>query len=460
MTAKGKIWGGRFSEETDAIVNKINASIDFDKRLYKEDITGSIAHCKMLGLKGIIPDAEADLIIKALKEILGEIENNLIIFDGYEDIHGLVETLLIEKVGPVGKKLHTGRSRNDQIALDIRIFTKSAAQRAIDLIDELRRSFVRLADKNIDVVMPGYTHLQKAQPVLAAHHLLAYYEMFSRDRMRFVNCCNNADVMPLGSAALAGSTFNLNRNFVAEELGFSEISLNSMDAVSDRDFILDYMYSASVLMMHLSRLGEELILWSTNEFNYISISDKFCTGSSIMPQKKNPDLPELIRGKTGRVYGNLMGLLTTMKGLPLAYNKDMQEDKEPFFDTVDTIEICLEVTARLINEINFNRDKMTDAVNKGYLTATDLADYLTGKNLPFRDAHKIVGEMVIYAMKTSRELHELKLEEMKKFYQDIEYDIFSWLDPAETIKRRNIPGGTGPEIVKKRIKQLKTELNL
>ena len=460
MTAKGKLWGGRFSEETDDIVNRVNASIDFDKRLYKEDIIGSIAHCKMLGLKGIIPVTEADLIIKALKEILNDIENNKIAFDGYEDIHGLVETLLIGKIGPVGKKLHTGRSRNDQIALDVRIFVKSAALRAVDLIDELRRSFVRLADKNIDVIMPGYTHLQRAQPVLASHHLLAYYEMFSRDRLRFVNCCSNADTMPLGSAALAGSTFNLDRNFVAEELGFSEISLNSMDAVSDRDFVLDYLYSACVLMMHLSRLGEELILWSSNEFNYISISDKFCTGSSIMPQKKNPDLPELIRGKTGRVYGNLIGLFTTMKGLPLAYNKDMQEDKEPLFDTVDTIEICLEVASRLLDEIKFNRDKTADAVNKGYLTATDLADYLTKKNLPFRDAHKIVGEMVVYAIKTGRELQELNLEEMKQFYNNIENDIYSWLDPVKTIEKRNLPGGTAPETVKKRIEQLKAELNI
>jgi argininosuccinate lyase len=345
------------------------------------------------------------------------------------------------------------------VALDVRLYVRNVINRVVDLIKETQRALVDLAERNVDLIMPGYTHLQRAQPVLVAHHLLAYYEMLKRDHERFSESLGRTNILPLGSAALAGSTFDLDRNMVAEELGFDGISENSMDAVSDRDFVLDFLYSSSVLMMHLSRLSEELVIWSSQEFGFITISDAFCTGSSIMPQKKNPDMPELIRGKTGRVYGHLISLLTTMKGLPLAYNKDMQEDKEALFDAVDTVEICLEVMSRLLGDVTFNGKKLKEATEKGFLAATDLADYLVRKGITFREAHEIVGRMVLLAVDQGKELHDLTLDEMKGFAKKINKDVYKWLDPALTVNRRNIPGGTGPDMVKQSLNKARGELS-
>ena len=454
-----KVWGGRFQEETNALVNRFNASISFDRRLYSQDIEGSMAHCRMLAKQGIISDEDASEILEALGEIKRELDHGDFSFDeDYEDIHGLVEKALVGKTGALGEKLHTGRSRNDQVALDVRLYVRDVIHHVVDLIKETQLALVRLAEKDFDLIMPGYTHLQRAQPVLLAHHLLAYYEMLKRDRERFQDSLKRVNVLPLGSAALAGSTFNLDRQMVADELGFDDITQNSMDAVSDRDFVLEFLFDASVLMMHLSRLSEELIIWSSQEFGFVTISDAFCTGSSIMPQKKNPDMPELIRGKTGRLYGHLMSLLTTMKGLPLTYNKDMQEDKEALFDAVDTVEICLEVMSQLLGEISFNSDRLKAATEKGFLVATDLADYLVGKGMTFREAHEIVGKMVLFAMDREKELHDLTLDEMKGFARRIDKDVYEWLDPALSLKRRNIPGGTGPDLVKQSLNKALQEL--
>jgi argininosuccinate lyase len=454
-----KLWGGRFRGETDTLVNRFNASIGFDRRLYAEDIEGSVAHCRMLARQGIISDEDASSIQAALGQIQRELDRGEFSEDEeYEDIHSLVEKILIEKIGSVGEKLHTGRSRNDQVALDVRLYVRKATGRIIELIKETQVSLVNLAEKNFDLIMPGYTHLQRAQPVLTAHHLLAYYEMFKRDRERFLDGYKRLNILPLGSAALAGSTFDLNREMVAEELGFDGVALNSMDAVSDRDFVLEFLFGASLVSMHLSRLSEELVIWSTQEFGFISISDAFCTGSSIMPQKKNPDIAELIRGKTGRVYGHLMALLTVMKGLPLTYNKDMQEDKEALFDTADTLEACLHIMSRLIGEISFHGEQMNSAARKGYLVATDLADYFVTKGMPFRQAHEVVGRMVLFALEQNKELHELSLEEMKRFTMKIEEDVLDWLDPLSSVNRRNLPGGTGPERVKEAIARARKEL--
>jgi len=417
-----KVWGGRFREGTDEIVDRFNASIAFDRNLYSQDIAGSMAYCRMLAKQEIISQEEAKQIINALTEIKGEMDRGEFSFDeASEDIHGAVEKALVGKVGSLGEKLHTGRSRNDQVSL-------------------------------------GYTHLQRAQPVLLSHHLLAYNEMLKRDRQRFQENLKRVNIMPLGSAALAGSTFDLDRAMVAKELGFDEITKNSMDAVSDRDFVLEFLFASSALMMHMSRMSEEMVIWSSQEFGFINLPDALCTGSSIMPQKKNPDLPELVRGKTGRIYGHLIALLTTMKGLPLTYNKDMQEDKEALFDTVDTVELCLTVMTRLFEEISFDGERMREAVKKGYLAATDLADYLVGKGVTFRQAHETVGKIVLYAMDEKKELDQLDLEELKTFDEQIEKDVSEWLDPALCIKRREIHGGTGPKEVKKRLKEAKREI--
>jgi len=445
-----KVWGGRFKEGMDEVLERFNASLPFDRRLYAQDIEGSKAHCRMLAKQGIIAEDEASRMTEALSEIRKEIEQGGVSFHlAYEDIHTLVEKRLVEKVGPLGEKLHTGRSRNDQVALDTRMYVRDSSDRVISLIAEMQDALVSLAEKNLDVIAPGYTHLQRAQPVLLAHHLLAYYEMLKRDRERFLESRKRVNVLPLGSAALAGSTFNLDREMVARELGFEAVSSNSMDAVSDRDFVLEFLFASSVLMMHLSRLSEELVLWSTREFGFVNLPDGFCTGSSIMPQKKNPDLPELVRGKTGRVYGHLMALLTTMKGLPLSYNKDMQEDKEGLFDAVDTVEPCLAVMTRLLRKVAFNKEAMKMAVDEGYLAATDLADYLVTKGATFRQAHEVVGKLVLYALDRNRELGQLSLEEMKKFSDKIGRDVYEWLDPASCIDRRNLVGGTGRDAVKR-----------
>ena len=455
-----KVWGGRFRGETDALVNKFNASIGFDWRLYAQDIAGSMAHCRMLAKQEIISVDDLSLILKGLEEIKEELDKGQFSLDDYEDIHSLVEKVLVDKIGAVGEKLHTGRSRNDQVVLDVRLYERDALYRIVELIRETQIALVRLAEDNCDLMMPGYTHLQRAQPVLVAHHVLAYFEMLKRDSERFHECIKRVNVLPLGSAALAGSTFDLDREMVARELGFNRISENSMDAVSDRDFVLDFLFAASTLMMHLSRLSEELVIWSSQEFGFISISEAFCTGSSIMPQKKNPDLPELIRGKTGRVYGHLISLLTTMKGLPLTYNKDMQEDKEALFDAVDTVESCLNVIRKLLGEISFNGEKLKKSAEKGFLVATDLADYLVGKGTTFREAHEIVGNMVLFALEQGRELHELTLNEMHRFTGQIKQDVYEWLEPASSLEKRNMPGGTGPEVVRKSIDKAKQELKL
>ena len=456
-----KVWGGRFQEETDALVHKFNSSISFDRRLCTHDIEGSKAHCRMLAAQKIITDEEASQILEALEEIGKEMERADFSFDeGYEDIHSLVEKALVEKIGVVGEKLHTGRSRNDQVSLDVRLYVRDTSNRVVELIKETQRALVSLAEKNFDLMMPGYTHLQRAQPVLLAHHLLAFYEMLKRDRARLQESLKRVNILPLGSAALAGSTFNLDREMVAKELGFDAISENSMDAVSDRDFVLEFLFVASVLMMHLSRLSEELVIWSSQEFGFVSIPDAFCTGSSIMPQKKNPDVPELIRGKTGRVYGHLISLLTTMKGLPLTYNKDMQEDKEALFDAADTVEICLMVMSRLLGAVSFNGERLKRATETGFLVATDLADYLVQKGMTFREAHGVVGKMVLFVTEKAKELGDLTLDEMKGFAGLIDKDVYEWLDPASCLNKRNIPGGTGPDVVKKSIYKAKEELKV
>jgi len=454
-----KVWGGRFRQSLDEILDRFNASLSFDKRLYAQDIAGSMAHCRMLARQGILSEEEASQIINALAEIKREMDKGDFQFDeGHEDIHTLVEKTLIDKVGAVGEKVHTGRSRNDQVSLDMRLYVREAIERVISLITEMQKTLLTVAEKNLDVLMPGYTHLQRAQPVLLSHHLLAYYEMLKRDRERFKENLKRVNILPLGSAALAGATFNLDREMVANELAFEAVTDNSMDAVSDRDFVLEFLFSASLLMMHLSRLSEELILWSTREFNFVTLPDAFCTGSSIMPQKKNPDLPELTRGKTGRVYGNLMALLTTMKGLPLTYNKDMQEDKEALFDTVDTVEPCLVLLNRLLKEMSFNEEAMKKAADEGYLVATDLADYLVGKGVTFRQAHEIVGKMVLFALDQKKELKDLTLKEMKGFSRQIGKDVYGWLEPKASVQRRSLRGGTGTDAVKERLKKAGEEV--
>ena len=452
-----KTWGGRFKEPTDEALERFNASIGFDRRLYAQDIEGSKAHCRMLARQGIISRTEASEILHALDEIKEELDQG--VFDeSCEDIHTLVEKTLVDRIGPAGEKLHTGRSRNDQVALDVRLYVREAIGRLDGLVREMQRALVFLAEKHTDAIMPGYTHLQRAQPVLLSHHLLAYYEMLKRDRQRFAETLKRVNVLPLGSAALAGSTFTLDREMVARELGFDAISQNSMDAVSDRDFVLDFLFAASVLMMHLSRLSEELVIWSTKEFDFVFLPDAFCTGSSIMPQKKNPDLMELVRGKTGRVYGHLTALLTTMKGLPLTYNKDLQEDKEPLFDAVDTVEQSLVVMTGLLKEISFNKERMKEAVDQGYLVATDLADYLVRKGVTFRQAHEIVGKMVVYAIDHRKELRELSLKEMRGFSRQIGKDVYGWLDPISSIDRRDLPGGTGSSRVKRALSKARKEI--
>lgn len=454
-----KLWGGRFKSGADKIVDRFNASIGFDKRLWKEDIEGNRAYCKMLGKENIINKDEVETILKALQDIYDEIEAGDFIFDeSMEDIHTHIEKALIKKVGTSGETIHTGRSRNDQIALDIRLYVKNSIIEVDRIIKEFQLCLIETSELNFEVIMPGYTHLQRAQPVLLAHHLLAYYEMLKRDRERYKDILKRTDLMPLGSAALAGTTFNCDREFLSRELKTGGITANSIDAVSDRDFVVEFIFASSLLMMHLSRLCEELIIWATSEFGFIEISDAFSTGSSIMPQKKNPDIPELIRGKTGRVYGNLISLMTTMKGLPLTYNKDMQEDKEPLFDTVDTVMNSLKIFTRLIKEIDFKKDNLKKATEKGYLVATDLADYMVKKGMTFRKAHQVVGNMVLSAQKKNKELHELDFSELKGFSPLIEEDVYECLNSLSCINNRNIDGGTGFNSVKKALDKAKEDI--
>jgi argininosuccinate lyase len=440
---------GRFQKKADKAAAEYTASIPFDWQLYPYDIAGSIAHAKMLAKQGIISAKEAETIINGLTAIKDEIKQGKFQFKPeLEDIHMNIEARLIEKVGEVGGKLHTARSRNDQVALDMRLFIRDAILITIAGLKELQRALISLAEANKDVIIPGYTHLQSAQPVLLAHHLLAYFEMLQRDISRFNDCLKRTDVMPLGSGALAGVTYDIDREFVAKELDFSQLSQNSLDAVSDRDFVLEYEAVASLCMMHLSRLAEEVILWSSAEFDFIELDEAYATGSSIMPQKKNPDVAELARGKTGRVYGNLMALLTTMKALPLAYNKDMQEDKEGLFDTVDTLLSTLEVFTGMVKTLKVKPENARRAVERGYILATDLADYLVKKGEAFRTAHEIVAKLVSYAMEKNKPFSELSLAEYKKFSPLFEKDVHS-ITIESSIAARDVAGGTAPKQVEK-----------
>ncbi len=450
---KEKAWSGRFNLPTDKFVEEFNASIFYDKRLYKFDIKGSVAHAKMLAKQGIISENEADLIISGLNQVLKEIENGQFKFTiEDEDIHMAVEKRLTEIIGPVGGKLHTARSRNDQVAVDIRMYIIEEAETAKAYLINLQTVLVEKAINNLGVIMPGFTHLQTGQPILYSHYLMAYFQMFKRDFERLNDMVIRMNYSPLGAAAMAGTTFPIDRNFTAAELNFYGPTENSIDSVSDRDFTLEFLSNLSICMMHLSRFSEELIIFSNPDFAFINLSDDYCTGSSIMPQKKNPDIPELIRGKTGRVYGNLMAMLTTMKGLPLAYNKDMQEDKEPLFDSIDTVLASLKIFAPMISKMTVNEDKMRQAALRGYSTATDLADYLVRKGIPFRQAHHIVGKTVAYAIEQDKNLDELSLEELQKFSPMIASDIFDYITLEASVNNRNSYGGTSAESVMTQIK--------
>jgi argininosuccinate lyase len=438
-----KLWDGRFAEKTNELVERFTSSINTDKTLYSYDIQGSIAHCKMLAKQSIISNDEAEQIIKGLLEIKEEIESGAFKYDDkLEDIHMHIEARLIEKIGETGKKLHTARSRNDQVALDVRMYLKEKTLFIINEIISLQKSLIRFAKEHKDIIMPGYTHMQRAQPVLLAHHIMAYYEMFERDIQRFEDSLKRTDVMPLGAAALAGTTYPIDRDYVAKLLNFSQVSSNSIDTVSDRDFIIEFLSCASICMIHLSRISEEFILWSGTEFNFIELPDAFTTGSSIMPQKKNPDICELTRGKTGGVFGALICMLTIMKGLPLAYDRDMQEDKKPLFNAVNTLGLCVKIYADMLPKIKVHKDTMKKAASIGFLNATDFADYLTSKGMPFRDAHNCAGKAVSYALKNTKELNELTLKELQSFSSLINKDIFKALGLENMIERRASSGST------------------
>ena len=450
-----KMWGGRFSTETDALAAGFHSSITFDSRLYRVDIQGSMAHARMLGKTGIIPHEDAEQIISGLQDILDDIDSGLVSFSLHdEDIHMNVERLLTERIGEAGKRLHTGRSRNDQVALDVRMFLIETSDELTGLCKALMNALCDIASENLHTIMPAYTHLQKAQPTTLAHHLMAYAEMLLRDCVRFQNARTAADMMPLGSGALCATTYPLDRQMVAGELGFADITHNSMDAVSDRDCVLDFIYACSVCAMHLSRLSEEIVLWSTGEFAFISLSDAYSTGSSIMPQKKNPDMAELIRGKTGRVYGDLMTLLTVMKGLPLAYNKDMQEDKEALFDAYDTMAACLPVMTGMLRTAEWRTDNMRAGAGRGFTNATDAADYLVRKGLPFRDAHEVVGRLVLHCEQHSKALSDLSLLELKQLSPLFSEDIYEALSLEACVKRRAVLGGPSVTSVQKHIDRI------
>jgi len=450
-----KPWAGRFSKDTSHLVESFTASINLDKRLYAYDIEGSIAHVNMLAKQKIIKKGEAKKIIQGLKEIKGEIDSGKLVFDiSDEDIHMAIERALEKKIGKTALKIHTARSRNDQIALDERLYLRDEIKDIIKLIQDLRGNLAKLAKVYIDVIMPGYTHLQHAQPILFSHYLMAYTEMFKRDMERLKDCYKRVGILPLGSCALAGTSLPIDRHYVARLLGFKEVSENSIDAVSDRDFILEFLSTASILAMHLSRLAEDFILWSSQEFNFIEINDAFCTGSSIMPQKRNPDVLELMRGRVGDVYGNLFNLLTVMKGIPLSYNRDMQEDKKPLFSTIDTLKPILNILAVLLQNIKINKEKMRKAAEKGFLLATDLADYLVLKGVPFREAHGIVGEIVKYCEKKGKTLEELSLEEMRGLCDLIGSDVKNVLNVNKAIVRRTSFAGTAPKEVMRLIEKV------
>lgn len=450
-----KLWGGRFTEGVNELVNTFNSSISIDSRMYKEDIEGSLAHVKMLGKQGIIPSKDSEKIVEGLKEILIRINNGTIEIDkDAEDIHSFVESILTYYIGEEGKELHTGRSRNDQVTLDTKLYLKKYIKILINEILNLHETLLEKANENINTIMPGYTHMQKAQPITFAHHILAYCEMFKRDIGRLFDSYKRLDEMPLGSGALATSTYPIDREFVASELGFSKITLNSLDSVSDRDYAIETLSALSLIMMHLSRFSEEIILWCTGEFNFIELDDSYSTGSSIMPQKKNPDVAELVRGKTGRVYGDLITLLTVMKGIPLAYNKDMQEDKEALFDALDTVELSLKTFCGMVKTMRVKSDNMRKGAALGFTNATDVADYLVKKGMPFRNAHSVVGEIVLECIKQNKMIEELTLNELKTFSPIFEEDIYKAIDLLTCVEERKVIGGPSTESVKIQIKAL------
>ncbi|MCR4944460.1 MAG: argininosuccinate lyase [Clostridium sp.] len=450
-----KLWGGRFKKGTDDLVNDFNSSIRVDKRMYEEDIEGSLAHVKMLGAQGIIPMESSKKIAAGLEEILTRMQNGVIEIDpSSEDIHSFTEGILTYYIGDCGKKLHTGRSRNDQVTLDLRMYLKKAQLGIIENILELEEVLLDKSKENVSTIMPGYTHMQKAQPITLAHHLLAYAEMFKRDVGRLQDAYKRTDEMPLGSGALATSTYPIDREFVARELGFSKVTLNSLDSVSDRDYVIETLSAISMIMMHLSRFSEEIILWCTNEFKFIELDDGYSTGSSIMPQKKNPDVAELIRGKTGRVYGDLMALLTVMKGIPLAYNKDMQEDKESVFDAIDTVNLALKTFSGMISTMKVNKDSMKKGASGGFTNATDLADYLVKKGEAFRNAHGIVGEIVLYCIQENKHIEDLSLEKMREFSPIFEEDVYEAIDLYTCVEERKVFGGPSSKSVQIQIDAL------
>lgn len=456
-----KLWGGRFTKETNKLVEEFTASISFDQKLAKEDIEGSLAHVQMLGECGIIPGEDSEKIKSGLLKIKEKVDRNEVEFlVEDEDIHMNIEKLLIEDIGPVGGKLHTGRSRNDQVATDMHLYLKTKTTELISLVEDVQEAIIQQAKEHVETLIPGYTHLQRAQPVSFAHHLMAYFWMFERDKERFKDSLKRINWLPLGSGALAGTTFPINRERVAELLGFDTIYPNSMDAVSDRDFILEFLSIGSIIMTHISRLSEELVIWSSQEFQFVELDDSFCTGSSIMPQKKNPDVPELLRGKTGRTYGNLIGLLTVLKGLPLAYNKDLQEDKEGMFDTVETLEGSLKLLAPMIETMIVNKDVMRKATNNDFSNATDIADYLVRKGMPFREAHEVIGKIVLYAIQSNKFLLDLSFEEYQEFSQLFEEDIYEILAPEHVVSVRSSFGGTAPEQVRMQIKLAEEKLKI
>jgi argininosuccinate lyase len=469
-TTVEKPWTGRFTEPTNAFVEAFTASVGFDQRMYRQDINGSIAHARMLAHVGVLTAAERDAIIAGLNDILAEIEAGKLQWSiALEDVHMNIEKRLTDRIGDAGKKLHTGRSRNDQVATDVRLYLRDEIDAIAAELKRLQTALIDLAEREADTIMPGFTHLQTAQPITFGHHMLAWNEMLQRDAERLQDCRKRVNTMPLGSAALAGTTYPIDREFTARELGFERICGNSLDGVSDRDFAIEFTAWASILLMHMSRFSEELILWSSQQFAFVDISDAFCTGSSIMPQKKNPDVPELVRGKSGRVIGHLMSLITLMKSQPLAYNKDNQEDKEPLFDTIDTVKGCLRVYADMMGcteqadgtrkcHVAVKKDNMREAARRGFSTATDLADYLVRKGVPFRDAHEIVGKAVALGVKTQRDLSEMKLEELQQFSAAIGADVFDVLTLEGSVAARNHLGGTAPEQVKRAAKAAKERL--
>ena len=451
-----QLWGGRFTKETNAAVKSFNDSLAFDSRLYYEDITGSIAHAAMLGRQGIISQEEADQIRGGLRGILMDIEKGALVFeDGYEDIHSFVEAHLIERIGEAGKKLHTGRSRNDQVALDMRMYVRKQTEAVRNELLSLLRTILRLMEEHTDTFMPGFTHLQKAQPVTLAHHLGAYFEMFKRDVQRIGDCRERLNLCPLGAGALAGTTYPLDREFTARQLGFRGPTLNSMDSVSDRDYVIEFLSDLSLVMMHLSRFSEEMILWNSNEYRFVEMDDAYSTGSSIMPQKKNPNICELVRGKTGRVYGALMSLLTTMKGIPLAYNKDMQEDKEPAFDAIDNTLACISLFNGMLGTLTFHKDVMEKSAVRGFTNATDAADYLVLKGIPFRDAHGIIGRLVLYCIEQGKGIEELGLDELRQFSEAFDSDIYDAVSLKTCVDKRLTIGGPAAAAMEDVIRQEK-----